>query len=161
MNGRTCWLVHSDILERYNLSTLPIANTWEFTTETKKRGRKADDSRTEEDTPPAKTPRVSLIKKFTQSANKSTNNATNTDEKSSTESKEEPEHKRPVATPKAKKRITLISLPISSTKTKSTTEQKVTPLTNFLRKMSAKEDKPSESLNDSAEMEGIECLTVE
>jgi chromatin assembly factor 1 subunit A len=68
MNGRKCRLVQSDVLERYNLHELSAINTWEFATETKKRGRKADDSRTEEDTPPAKTPRVSLIKQFIQPA---------------------------------------------------------------------------------------------
>ncbi|EFX62800.1 hypothetical protein DAPPUDRAFT_336411, partial [Daphnia pulex] len=52
MNGRKCRLVQSDVLERYNLHELSAINTWEFVTETKKRRRKADDSRTEEDTPP-------------------------------------------------------------------------------------------------------------
>ena len=73
MNGRTCWLVQSDVLDRYNLTELSAINTLEFATETKKRGRKADDSRTDEDTPPAKTLRVSLIKKFVQPTSLSAN----------------------------------------------------------------------------------------
>ena len=73
MNGRTCWLVQSDVLDRYNLTELSVINTLEFATETKKRGRKADDSRTDEDTPPAKTLRVSLIKKFVQPTSLSAN----------------------------------------------------------------------------------------
>lgn len=68
MNGKLRWLVKPDVLDRYNLAELSANNTWEFATETKKRGHKADDSRTE-DTPPAKTPRVSLAQEIC-SANK-------------------------------------------------------------------------------------------
>ncbi|EFX65892.1 hypothetical protein DAPPUDRAFT_264049 [Daphnia pulex] len=59
MYGKKCWLVQSDVLDRYNLVELSVINT----TETKKRGRKADDSRTEEDIPQAKISRVSFTKK--------------------------------------------------------------------------------------------------
>ena len=59
MYGRKCWLVQSDVLDRYNLVELSVINT----TETKKRGREADDSRTDEDIPQAKFSRVSLTEK--------------------------------------------------------------------------------------------------
>jgi hypothetical protein len=71
--------------------------------------------------------------------------------------------KQPVfTTPKAKKRISLISLPTSATK-KPKSDTKSTPLTNFLKKMSAKEAlSKSENVDDDAlEMDGIKCFTVE
>lgn len=69
--------------------------------------------------------------------------------------------KQPQSTPKAKKRIALISLPTSSSK-KPKSELKSTPLTNFLKKMSTKEAMSKESkANESLEMDGVECLTVE
>jgi hypothetical protein len=166
MNGRTCWLVQSDVLDRYNLTELSVINTWEFATETKKRGRKADDSRTEEDTPPAKTPRVSLIKKFVQPASLSANRVPSSQENELPESEKnsnEPAKQPIFSTPKAKKRISLISLPTSATK-KPKSDTKTTPLTNFLKKMSAKEalSKSSENIDDDAvEMDGVKCFTVE
>ncbi len=69
MNGRTCWLVHAAVLERHQLGHLSAVNTWEFSTETKKRGRKSDAgdrSVDGDETPPPKTARVSLMKKFVQ-----------------------------------------------------------------------------------------------
>jgi chromatin assembly factor 1 subunit A len=80
MNGRLCWLVQSNVLDRYNLAELSVINTWEFANETKKLGRKTDDSRTEEDTPPAKTPRMSLLKKFVQSASSSARKVSSAEE---------------------------------------------------------------------------------
>lgn len=164
MNGRTCWIVNADVLERYNLTDLSAINTWEFATETKKRGRKADDSRTEEDTPPAKTPRVSLLKKFTQPASGTPRVSTPT-ETNPTEARKamaEPAKQTPISTPKAKKRITLISVPTSATK-KPKSDPKSTPLTNFLKKMSTKEalSKESEDADQSLEMEGVEVIPVE
>ena len=165
MNGRTCWLVQSDVLDRYNLTELSVINTLEFATETKKRGRKADDSRTDEDTPPAKTPRVSLIKKFVQPTSLSANRVPPSQENELPESGKnlnEPVKQPVVTTPKAKKRISLISLPTSATK-KPKSDTKSTPLTNFLKKMSAKEAlSKSENVDDDAlEMDGVKCFTVE
>lgn len=166
MNGRTCWLVQPDVLDRYSLQELSAINAWEFATETKKRGRKADDSRTEEDTPPAKTPRVSLIKKFAQPANlPASKTATTSSEKDILKSGKDTNETRSepsiVSTPKTKKRITLISVPTSATK-KPKSDTKSTPLTNFLKKMSSKEalSRSSKDLDDT-EMDGVECLTVE
>lgn len=165
MNGRTCWLVNPEILDRYHLPDLSVINTWEYATETKKRGRKADDSRTEEDTPPAKTPRVSLIKKFAQPVNPSPRMSISLENNlhelgnNSVEST-----KQTITTPKAKKRIALISLPSSATKKPKTSnsESKNTPLTNFLKKMSSKETAKSSDCNDeSLELDGVECLDVE
>ncbi|XP_046441140.1 chromatin assembly factor 1 subunit A-like [Daphnia pulex] len=45
MNGRKCWLVQPNFLEHYNLAELSVINAWEFATETKKRGSKADESK--------------------------------------------------------------------------------------------------------------------
>jgi hypothetical protein len=165
MNGRTCWLVQSDVLDRYNLTELSAINTWEFATETKKRGRKADDSRTDEDTPPAKTPRVSLIKKFVQPTSLSTNRVPSSQENKLPESGTNingPAQETIFTTPKAKKRISLISLPSSATK-KPKSDTKSTPLTNFLKKMSAKEalSKSTENVDDALEVDGIECFTVD
>ncbi|KAI9562969.1 hypothetical protein GHT06_010425 [Daphnia sinensis] len=165
MNGRTCWLVQPDVLDHYDLKELSVINAWEFATETKKRGRKADDSRTEEDTPPAKTPRVSLIKQFAQPANLSlTNKVTTSSEKDlpgSGKDTKEPCNKPSVAsTPQTKKRIALISIPCSGTK-KPKTESKSTPLTNFLKKMSTKEALIKSSNEGDADMDGVECLTTE
>lgn len=166
MNGRTCWLVQPDVLDHYDLKELSVINAWEFATETKKRGRKADDSRTEEDTPPAKTPRVSLIKQFVQPNNFSlTKRVTTSSEKDLPElgkdTNESGNKSSIVSTPKTKKRITLISIPTSGTK-KPKTESKSTPLTNFLKKMSTKEalSKSSNAVEDT-EMDEIECLTME
>lgn len=165
MNGRTCWLVHPEVLERYGLAEISVINTWEFATETKKRGRKADDSKAEEDTPPAKTPRVSLTKKFAQSVSTPPSGSTPSESTSADEVKNNatPEvGKLSMTTPKAKKRITLISLPTSSTK-KPKSDLKSTPLTNFLKKMSNKAapSKSSDDAEGSSEMEGIECLADE
>ncbi|KZS10844.1 putative Chromatin assembly factor 1 subunit A-B [Daphnia magna] len=166
MNGRTCWLVQPDVLGHYDLKELSVINAWEFATETKKRGRKADDSRTEEDTPPAKTPRVSLIKQFAQPNNfLLTKRVTTSSEKDLPElgkdTNESGNKSSIVSTPKTKKRITLISIPTSGTK-KPKTESKSTPLTNFLKKMSTKEalSKSSNAVEDT-EMDEIECLTME
>ena len=160
MNGRTCWIVNADVLERYNLTDLSAINTWEFATETKKRGRKADDSRTEEETPPAKTPRVSLVKKFAQPAS-ATPKVSTPIETNPKETTTEPA-KPPASTPKAKKRITLISVPTSATK-KPKSDPKSTPLTNFLKKISTKEasSKAPDNADESLEMDGVEVISVE
>ncbi|EFX76454.1 hypothetical protein DAPPUDRAFT_322375 [Daphnia pulex] len=52
------------VLACHGLAGLSANLNWELCTEMKKRGRKADDSRSEEDTPPAKTARMSLSSKL-------------------------------------------------------------------------------------------------
>jgi hypothetical protein len=106
MNGRTCWLVQSDVLDRYNLTELSVINTWEFATETKKRGRKAYDSRSEEDIPLAKIPRVSPIKQFDQPASLPANRVSSSQENELPESGKDSNvpAKQPIfSTPKGKK----------------------------------------------------------
>lgn len=172
MNGRTCWLVQPEILERYNLSNLSVVNTWS-STETKKRGRKADDAKNEEDTPPppSKTARTSLIKKFRPkpvAASPSSQpmlNSTPTPSDPVVVAEPSPS---PSSTHKAsKKRVALISLPSTPTTKKPRSESKTTPLTSFLKKMgSGKETPPKSSLpkqpeNDHAMNVDPECYTIE
>ena len=76
--GRTCWIVSAEVLRKYQLDDLAAVNCWEFSTETKKRGRKSETTPAdlknasarppdeEASTPPSKTARVSLMTKFIQ-----------------------------------------------------------------------------------------------
>lgn len=157
MNGRVCWLVNPEVLQKYNLQDLSVVNSWEFSTDIKKRGRtKTDDSKMEEETPPAKTPRMSLVRKFPDSI---VPVDSPTREETGSQATEETASPTATPAPKAKKRIALISLPSSASK-KIKSEVKSTPLANFLKKVTAKgspKDKSSEA-DDAGDMDGIECL---
>lgn len=162
MNSRVCWLVHAEILQRYNLQDLSVINSWEFSTDIKKRGRaKTDDSKLEEETPPAKTPRMSLIRKFADAVVPIHTPSQEEDDvdKNAESQVSEVNASSSTPAPKAKKRIALISLPTSASK-KIKSEVKSTPLTNFLKRITTKENAGSKTLetDDSPEMDGIECL---
>ncbi|XP_046448455.1 chromatin assembly factor 1 subunit A-B-like [Daphnia pulex] len=104
MSGKICWLVQPSVLEHYNLAELSVINAWEFATDTKKRGRKTDDS--EEDTPLAKIPRVSPIKEFDQPASLPANRVSSSQENELSESGKDSNvpAKQPIfSTPKGKK----------------------------------------------------------
>jgi hypothetical protein len=107
VNGKMCWLVHSDVLAYYGLAGLSANVNWELCTEMKKRGRsKADDSRSEEDTPLAKIPRVSPIKQFDQPASLPANRVSSSQENELPESGKDSNvpAKQPIfSTPKGKK----------------------------------------------------------
>lgn len=166
MNGRTCWLVQPEVLERYNMADVTAVNTWEFSNESKKRGRKTDDSANkaeEESTPPAKAARVSLLKKFATPASPASPSAPPSNPTPKANESKEGEDSEP-STPKTKKRVALISVPTSASK-KSKTEapnKKLTPMTTFLKKMSTPKaqntppPKPSPAGDPNAEAECIE-----
>ena len=175
MNGRSCWWVHPEFLERYQLSDLSVVNTWEFSTETKKRGRKPDDSKGDEgeETPPSKTARVSLMKKFIQpqTASPSTESVSKADSPlptetetartpcvPSTESTTQDTSAKPKSTPQAKKRIALISLSTSASK-KPRNDSVATPLTNFLRKMGSKSEASTHVPPRSPKQDSMEVST--
>ena len=106
MSGKKCWLVQPTVLEHYNLAELSVINAWEFATETKKQGRKAYDSRSEEDTPLAKISRVSPIKQFDQPASLPANRVSSSQENELPKSGKDSNvpAKQPIfSTPKGKK----------------------------------------------------------
>ena len=166
MNGRTCWIVQPEILERYSLSNLSAVNSW--SAEPKKRSRKADETKNEGDTPPppSKTARVSLMKKFVSkpvAASPSQPIA----KAAAAGTSNSPEPTAPVEpsliTPKGKKRVALISLPSSSTK-KPRNETKATPLTSFLKKMGSGKDaslKPPSRKHEDGAMNDDDCVVLE
>lgn len=160
MNGRVCWLVNPEVLQKHNLQDLSAVNSWEFSTETKRRTRnKADDSKLEEETPPAKTPRTSLIRKLADPVPLTESPAQEEEEtapKSDGKTTEANGSSSTTPAPKAKKRIALISLSNSASK-KIKSEAKSTPLTNFLKRVTAKETSDSRS-SEAEDMDGIVCL---
>jgi len=199
MNGRTCWLVNAETLQRYNLGDLSAINSWEFSTDTKKRGRKMDESKAgtgDDATPPIKTARISLMKKFIQTNPSPDNSAVLTAVVSNSSpssvsscvptSVPSPlpnsplsslpgslpgslQSPQPSSAPKAKKRIALISLSSSATK-KPRNESMASPLTNFLKKMGAKETLPtneaggnetSEKATEKATEKEHNCFTID
>ena len=186
MNGRTCWLVHNESLQRYNLGDLSAINSWEFSTDKKKRGRKMDESKGmvgDDATPPSKTARISLIKKFIQTIPPPDNSAVPTAVVSNSlpnsvtsPINNSPPSLHPVAplispqsivpgsTPKAKKRIALISLSSSVSK-KPRKESIASPLTNYLKKMGAKESPSTNQLeNETSEKiaeKEHDCFTID
>ena len=190
MNGRTCWLVNAETLQRYNMTDLSAINSWEFSTDKKKRGRKMDESKVvigEDATPPPKTARISLIKKFIQTVPSPDNSAAPTatvsdsspcshpsslpsslpSSHSSTHPSTLPNSQQnvvPSSTPKAKKRIALISLSSSTTK-KPRKETIASPLTNFLKKMGTKETSSTNHLENETSEKVTEkehdCFTID
>ena len=166
MNGRLCWLVQPEVLERYNMAGTTAVNTWEFSNESKKRSRKTDDSagKTEEEgTPPAKAARMSLMKKFAQPASPIAASSPAAENQTPTPSKKPQEEDANVAepsTPRTKKRVALISVVDSSSKKPKPEPSKTMPMTAFLKRMSIPKappkPRPSPSVDPDAKMDCIE-----
>ena len=183
MNGRTCWMVNVATLDRYHLSALSAQNTWQFSTEKKKRGRKIDESKTAGDdaTPSPKTARISLIKKFIQpssplssttpenvvqisshsplSAKPSVSEETTSTTTTSTATAAN------TATTKARKRVALISLSSSATK-RPRNEAMASPLTSLLKKMAESKSSKNEFEKEAQDTKKSEekehdCFTID
>jgi len=163
-------MVSPEVLERYQLADLSSVNNWEYTTETKKRKQNKDKEdanpvsnkpiREEEgSTPPVKTARVSLMKKFAQPTPPAQPSPQQQDTSKVDDDFEQPSS----STPKAKKRVALTSfIPTSASKKSKIEPASKTPtMTDYIKRMSTTPKPAKIKSTKKSSDEAPDCIELE